>query len=353
MSTDIAGKIETRKERWVNFCQPDAKSGFMFIVNCKAALQTGTVHLWPNMKEQRIEHIWKAYVDRMEAAEWLDDDIVPFLNNITGTEIFAEAMGCEVERPEHNNPFALPRIFFPGEVAGIKVPELSNSSLAYLFDIADELYRRGGPGSVMKLVDIQSPMDIAALIWEKSSLLMAMFDAPEAVKELAAKCCELLIAFMDEWFSRYGIDYVAHYPDYFMRGGITLSEDEIGIVDEQMFQEFFRGELVQLSEHFGGIGIHCCADSRHQWQNLKDIPGLRVINLCRPPTRTDTFVTDAYKFFADGPVQMHFGWEPDVKTEEMPSQFPDGARVVFQLNADTKDEARKMCDTLNALRDNM
>lgn len=86
---------------------------------------------------------------------WLNDDRVPFMDNITGTEIFAEALGCSVERPEHTNPFAHPIVFSASDVDKIKIPELSFSSLVYLFDIADELYRRGGPDAAMKLIDIQ------------------------------------------------------------------------------------------------------------------------------------------------------------------------------------------------------
>ncbi len=347
-------KIADRKNSWVEFCQPDAAPGFMFLVNYvpdgQSCYGLQAPHKWPSLKNERIEYAWDLYQKMMEAAEWLDDDRIPFLNNLTGTEIFAEALGCKVERPDHTNPFALPRIISAGEVADIKVPELSGSTLAYLFDIADELYHRGGTASVMKLVDIQSPMDIATLVWDKTSILMAMLDAPEAVKELSAKCAELLTSFMDEWFNRYGNDYVAHYPDYFMRGGLTLSEDEIGIVDPETFSTFFREELVQLSEHFGGIGIHCCADSRHQWQNLMDIPGLRVLNLVKPLSRPVSFITDAYEFFANGPVQMHSGWMPNTTTSEIPSQFPANARVIFQLDANTKDEAIAICDTLNELR---
>ena len=78
-------------------------------------------------------------------AELVDDDRVPYLSNVTGTEIFAEAFGCKVHRPEDNMPFALPLVRSAAEADKITVPDLSTSSLAYLFDIADELYRRGGP----------------------------------------------------------------------------------------------------------------------------------------------------------------------------------------------------------------
>lgn len=344
--------IEKRKEQWVRFHE-SAGPGYMFFVDCPVKHKErceSRPHLWPDKKGERIEWAWEGYQDIIYTAEWLDDDRIPYLENATGTEIFAEALGCKVERPDHTNPFAMPLIHSASDVAKIKVPELSTSTLAYLFEIADELYRRGGPEATMSLVDIQSPMDIAALVWEKSSFFMAMLDASEAVKELCSKCYQLLTAFLDEWFSRYGTDYVAHFPDYFMRGGLTLSEDEIGAVNGEMFEMFFKDELVNLSEQYGGLGVHCCADAGHQWHNLKRIPGLKVLNLCIPPNRSPKYISDAYQFFADGPAQMHCGWIPDGDIEELPFLYAENAKIILQVNTKTSEEATKICANLQCVR---
>ena len=259
---------------------------------------------------------------------------------MTGTEIFAEAFGCAVQRPDDTNPFAIPFVHTAAEADALRVPELSSSSLAYLFDIADELRRRAGPGVPLKPVDIQSPMDIVALIWDKVELFVAMVETPDAVRALAAKVRELFVAFMDEWFSRYGTEYIAHYPDYFMSGGITLSEDEIGSVSPDMFDGFFRDELVRLSEHFGGIGIHCCADAGHQWEGLRSIPGLRLLNLVKPPTRKPgEYIEPAFPFFGADVVQMHGGFTPPGPPETWPDWFPPDCRVVLECTASSREEA--------------
>ena len=69
-----------------------------------------------------------------------------------------------------------------------------------LFEIADELRRRGGPDALLKMVDMQSPMDIVAQIWDKTDLFVAMLETPDAVIELAATARALQTAFLDEWF---------------------------------------------------------------------------------------------------------------------------------------------------------
>ncbi len=307
--------------------------------------------LWPDKARERIERRWAEYRVQCEKARLVDDDRVPFLSNLTGTEIFAEAFGCAVHRPAGNNPFALPLVRSAAEADRLRVPELSASALAYQFDIADELQRRAGPGALMKPVDLQSPMDIVALIWEKEDLFCAMLEAPEAVKALAAKVRTLLTAFLDEWFRRYGTTFVAHYPDYVMHGGVTLSVDEVGAVGAEAFREFFRDELVALSEHFGGLGIHCCADARHQWDNFRALPGLKVMNHNAPPARAAReYLLDALRFYAGGPAQMPIGWTPDGAPETWPRQYPQGARVIFEVAAADAAEAAAIAERLQAHR---
>jgi len=347
--TDItSANVEARKERWKRFLEPGSAGApeFMFLIRCQED-DPPRPPLWPEHEEARVEWAWQLYQTQCERARWLGDDTVPCLHVATGTEIFAEGFGCMVHRPEDNMPFALPLIHSAAEVAALKTPEPSTSSLAYLFEMADELRRRAGPEAPLRLVDIQSPMDIAALIWEKAGLLTAMIDAPEAVKELASKVAELLNAFLAEWFRRYGAEYVAHFPDYFMGGGITVSEDEVGAISAGMFAEFFRDELVALSERYGGIGVHCCAHARHQWDHFKAIPGLRLLNLHQP----HGVVGEAYGFFDTGIAQMHYGFEHGGAFESWPTQHPPGRRIVYEVTVQNREEAVEAAERFRTMRD--
>ncbi len=343
-----------RLARWTAFMAGD-KPGFLFHVNFPVPEWDSqippAVSLWPDRVQQRIERRWAEYELMCRKVQIVDDDRVPYMSNMTGTEIFAEAFGCKVYRALDNNPFALPLVDNARDADALVIPEISTSSLAYLFDIADELYRRGGPDAVMKPVDIQSPMDITALIWEKASLYLAMIETPEAVKSLAQKVRVLLTAFFDEWFKRYGTLFVAHYPDYVMNGGITMSVDEVGAIGIGMFRQFFRDELTELSEHFGGLGIHCCADARHQWLEFRSLPGLRLINHNLPPTREPVeYILDSLRYYGNQVAQMPVGWIPAGPPESWPAQFPEGTRVVFEVDAETAGQAQSIAERLQLLR---
>ncbi|MCC7261464.1 MAG: hypothetical protein IT369_02975 [Candidatus Latescibacteria bacterium] len=335
MGTISETAISQRKERWRRFYQPEGKGRLLLVRLADNAPPRPLPH--PDRRQQRIEWAWQRYEAQLERLAWLDDDSLPHLDVYTGTEIFAAAFGCPVHRTEENMPFALPLIQRAGQVASLQVPSLDCPGLEMLFGMADELRQRAGPEALLKLVDIQSPMDIAALIWEKTSFYPALLEEPEAVRELAAKVKELLVAFLEEWFSRYGTEFVAHYPDYYMPAGITLSEDEIGAVSAETYAELFHPELVELSQRFGGIGLHCCAHARHQWAGLEAIPGLKLLNLVQPPEVLER----AYAHFAVG--QMH-SWCGEGEVLDWAAQLPPRSRVVLQAPAQTRQEAEALVE---------
>jgi len=298
----------------------------------------------PSNRQARIDWAMRSYERRREAVAWLDDDTIPFLEPYTGTEIFAQALGCTVAYPDDNMPFARPMIESAAELHRVKVPELSASTLALLFDIADELRRRAGPDALMRLIDVQSPMDIAALVWDKNTFYAALIESPAAVKELAGRVKELLVAFLDRWFARYGGAFMAHYPQYYMSRGLTLSEDEVGAVSPEMFDALFLPELADLSARYDGLGMHCCANARHQWEGFKRIPDLRLLNLVQPME----VCAEALGYFSSLCAQMH-GGPQEWDLARGPGQFPPGAHVVLTSTVATPEEARAQADIFRRL----
>jgi hypothetical protein len=336
--TDTLG---LRKQRWLDLYDKNTTPNYVFVVRPLDPLSTRPLP-HPDKKQARIEWAWQKYTDQIERLDWLDDDTLPYLDIYTGTEIFAEAFGCTVHRPDDDMPFALPLITEASEVARLPQPDLNTPGLSLLFEIADELRRCAGDKALLRMVDIQSPLDICALIWDKRQFYPALIETPNAVLELAAKVRTLLTAFLDEWFARYGVSFIAHFPDYYMPQGITLSEDEIGAVSIRMFEQLFLPELTFLSERYGEIGMHCCAHARHQWQNFTKIPGLRVLNLIQPPD----VLAEAYGFFAPHVVQMH-SWCGDMP-DQWVKTLPATSRVVIETYAADRDQAQQWADRLRS-----
>jgi hypothetical protein len=330
--TEPSVRFTERKRRWVDFMDLSLPPRSLFLID----VQGGQERPWPFPENRRARIDWAltAYERNMGIAEWLEDDRVPCLSVYTGTEIFAEAFGCRVHRPEDNMPFALPLVQNAREAFALKRPDLSSTPLVDLFGIADELLDRAGKGAILQIPDMQSPLDVAALIWEKADFYMALVDEPDAVLELCAKILSLQTEFFDVWFDRYGVEYVAHYPSYFMVGGLTVSEDEVGAIDREMFQKFALPDLAALSDHFGGLGLHCCANARHQWGGFKHIPNLRLLNLVQPIDVLEA----AHREFASHVSQYHL-WQGQGEPWTWPEQTPADARIVFEAPAGSREEA--------------
>ena len=343
--TDQNSLIQTRKQRWLDFYDRSQPNRYIAIIRYAPELPPKP---WPNpdVKRERLEWIWQNYEYHLRRMEWLDDDTIPCLDMITGTELFAEAFGCRVHRPENDMPFALPLVRSAVEAEKLVIPSLDAPPLALAFEMADELYRRAGPGVIFRMVDLQSPMDVAALIWEKESFYPALVESPEAVMALSEKVKTLQFAFLDEWFRRYSKEFVAHYPDYYMPQGVSMSVDEIGAVSQRMFVKFFLPELADLSHRYSGLGMHSCANNRHQWENFKKIPHLRLLNINQP----EEILKEAYPFFADHVPQWHFGWgqEADGLVEWL-AQLPPSARLVVDVTAQTQDQALTLVECVRKI----
>lgn len=332
--------IEERKNRWRALYDRSSAANRLFLVHLDAELP---VRPWPRADNApaRIEWAWEKYERHLERLAWLDDDTVPFLDVYTGTDIFAAAFGCPVRYPEDDMPFALPRIQTAEEIEALPVPGLDSPSIVQLFEIAAELRRRAGTDAVLRIPDIQSPMDIAALIWEKETFFRALLQAPEAVEALARKVRGFLMTFLDAWFCRFGPEFIAHYPDYYMPSGLTVSEDEVGSVSTRLFECMFLPELAELSTRYGALGMHCCANARHQWAGFRKIPNLTMLNFVQPPEVT----VDAVAYFADHVAQMHrYCGEGPAWT--WPSQQPRNARIVFDTEAQTRAEATDLAERM-------
>lgn len=243
------------------------------------ALREGDVAERTALYERRYEFA-------VECAEKIDDDTVPAAHLWTGTSIFAAAFGCPVHNPDEGMPFALPLVDTPEAADRIEAPPIDTGPLGEVFEIADRLVERLGSETPLRVCDVQSPFDIAALIWEKTSFFSSLLTAPESIHRLVEKTCETLTRFLSAFVERYPGALLVHYPPLWMpaRLGVCLSEDECGVLSPRQFGEFCQPYLVRLSEIFGGISLHSCAKSDHQWDHFAALPGLRYVNLHHPPT---------------------------------------------------------------------
>ena len=186
----MVDEITRRKQNWVEFADPKSGVRRLLVISYSEGMPPRPM-LWWELLREREDWSYNTYMKKFEDVSYIPDNTIQFLSMITGTEIFAEAFGCRVHYPDNNNPFALPMISSVDEFYKIKKPRLEDTKLPLLIESAERLRERAGDDALLSLPDNQTPMDIAALIWEKSDFYAALYDEPSAVLELASMIKEL------------------------------------------------------------------------------------------------------------------------------------------------------------------
>ena len=124
-----------------------------------------------------------------------------------------------------------------------------------------------------------------------------------------------------------------------------MSVDELGCVSPQMFREFFTGEINDLSRKYGGVAIHTCADSIRQWENLRQIESLKLMNIHSDKSE----IFKAFDFFKKTCAQLHYVLDMTVSYSnitpgEVDTELPQMCRVVLPLEARDLDHAKEVAE---------
>lgn len=232
---------------------------------------------WSQVVGERVKH----YQLQTEFFEVVNSDMVPVANLLTGTQIFAVAMGREPCVVEGNPPYAHAKVFSAEEALKIRAPKVENCrNLMKVFELADALRRELGPDATLSPTDMQSGFDIANIIWDKTDLMCSVIGEPDAVKHLAGECSKLLKEFYAKLKYEFPNLSACHCPGSWVptEFGIWVSNDECGAISDETFEEFCLPELIELSETFGGLGMHCCANAEHQFKSFQKIPNVYGFN---------------------------------------------------------------------------
>ena len=300
--------------------------------------------------DDRVQMSKRMFDFECECLEKIGDDRVPTLRASSGTEVFAAAFGSPVHRPEDSMPFALPAV---GDAEGadrLREPDLFSGPIGDIFTIADRLVALCGDYPV-RICDVQSPFDIAALIWEKKSFFVALVDAPDAVHRLLRKVTDTLTRFIKAFHARYKDACLVHYPSLWMppEFGMCCSEDDIGSISPRCFEEFCLPYLQELAREFGGISLHSCAAGQHQWDNFLKLPGIRYMNLHHPPTDLEVAIAkfSGRAVLAPGGSNGRASHLDFVK--ECLSLAKPETRFFFLVPAKSIEEARVLADQIKAL----
>ena len=286
------------------------------------------------------------YEAMVKQTDAIQDDCVPYATLTTNTGAFAAAFGCKLHTYTgmETNACALPAVETAAEADALPEPDpRTATTLARFMDLAHAVRERLGPDIPIGVPDVQSPFDIAALVWRKENLLMAMYEEPEAVHRLVDKCHRLLRGFMLSFKQEFPNSNLCHCPTAWAppEFGIWLSEDEAGTMSTAMFDTFCLPSLQDLSRTFGGMFMHCCAAADHQYPSFRKIPNLRGLNRVfqapGPQPAIDAF---------SGETVLMQAWLAEDHVRQFLSMARPNTRFLFNLSSMKAEDAKPVVERL-------
>lgn len=296
-------------------------------------LSSEPVELW-------IDWLVENYELMVEWNEKLKDDSVPYAVPNTGTQIFPAAFGADAHVSPDGVPCAIPFINNPSDAKKVPTVKLSDSpTLLRIFEIIEKLKVKLGKDIYISVPDIQSGFDIAAMMWKKEDFFVSLATEPQAVIDLAEKCSDLLKEFLQRLRTEFTNITPCHCPTVWSppEMGPWVSNDECGMFNTAMFERFCLPELIDLSETFGGVGMHCCADAEHQFNLFKKIPNFYAFNRVAGKKGYESLLD----YFNEPQSPVHvLAWIEDEDIEYLIKRANPETRFIFCKYFETLDDAK-------------
>lgn len=225
-----------------------------------------------------------AYANAMAAS---DNGWPPFIMNYCTVPMVPEVFGCPVHFPEGHDAATSPALTDIEGVWSLKPkPLLEARTVRRMFEWVDYAQLHMGTELCFWTADIQSPFSVAAQIVQTDELMMACIANPKAVHHLCRMITDVTIDLMDrhlKQLERPGFPG-ANFPCIPDPIGICIADDTpLIMLHADMYREFALPYNREISEHFGGVHIHCCGDYSRNLQTLFELPGLKSVQVHAGP----------------------------------------------------------------------
>jgi len=207
------------------------------------------------------------------------------------------------------------------------------------FQRAWQLYQRVretlGGEVFLRLPDFQGPMNTLSLMVPQTDLFFMLHDEPDRVGRALSHITDILIEYVDRLMTMADRERIVGtiWPYVCLPGdiGVSLTQDYMPLLSPELYAEFEIPCLKRISDHFGGVFVHCCGQYAHHLENLRR-SGVRLLGLeFHHPA---TCFEDLFAVFGDEIVYVPF-LAPQAR-----NQYPDMASYVPRLSAAASDQTR-------------
>ncbi len=213
--------------------------------------------------------------------EKINDDYIPSFFPWYGTGVVQSALGCKTIFAKGLDPATEGGfIKTKQDILNLKMPNpYEDGLMPQVLECID--YFVQNTDAPVSVTDCQSPLNIALTLVGLEDLIYMMYDEPESVHMLMQFCTDVLSMWVNTQKKHLKQDKdkgALPHGLYMPKGGIAMSDDDIVVLNEDMYGEFVVPYLNKLYAEFGGGSLHFCGSCHHQTNNLKKLENIFALN---------------------------------------------------------------------------
>lgn len=248
-------------------------------------------------------------------------DWIPELIPYKGCGIYAAAFGSEYrwfeDAPPSVHGFLAKDL---EEMKAIEAPDIDRSPiLNSVLETAEYFASETNNEIYMTTTDTQSPFDVLAMMVDNMWLFTEAAEYPEELHRLMSDITDVIIAFTKRQRALFPKlrhpGAVMWTPDIHNRGQL-INDDQMVLVGPEYYHEFIKPYNQRIADAFGGLTIHSCGRWSHQFEQVKSIMGLTMVDLA---------VSKAH--------------DPGYMNAQTVADAFDGSGIIVQARCDFEDKA--------------
>ncbi|MDD2710351.1 MAG: uroporphyrinogen decarboxylase family protein [Verrucomicrobiae bacterium] len=195
------------------------------------------------------------------------------------TCFFPLALGCKPTRTSQGTPWIEKMIRDPAQVLDLIPPKINGEFAGEILRRASKLVEDLPPDGQIRILDVQSPLGVAELMWDHS-FYFALVEHPDAVHELLGKITRFIIDFVKAFQQIAGARLnPCGFPKLWSDGpGTMVADDTMSLVSPEMHREFSVPYLNQLAAECGPLYYHSCTWRAPYFDNIRQIKNVRAYN---------------------------------------------------------------------------
>jgi hypothetical protein len=284
-------------------------------------------------------------------------DIANFLEPWYGIGTIASAYGLEYIWNDNQAPATIAPFKSLDEALEYKYRAVEDTAIGRHTLNMIEYFLDKTKGKIpMSLTDTQSPLNIAAHLFDVTTLFLEMYDNPSGYKLLLDTISNLLIDFTKKQAAMIG-GAVASPGHGFASSrcfdGIGMSDDNMLMLSDDMYEELEIPFREKVGAEFGGVAFHSCGNWSRKIEVVKKIKNLVIADgAFSPQTDPDPNTLQPFSYgFANTGVILNARIVGDVDeiTNTVKKIWKSGMKLVVVTYCETPEEQEKAYNNIHEI----